>query len=172
MNHGHAGVPHGGALPLIGPDTVGHQRTLVPEAVLGVGLPVLGAVRMQPPDPVHLRPVFRQVGLGRQPPLLSELPQKGHQPVRAGGDKPGGENWLDMGEILAGLQPSQRLPPGLLRGLLQKPRRAVAVHVHLSHEAGDAGLFQLFHQNERGVGVEGGEHAHPCGAAGGQIPGE
>ena len=127
---------------------------------------------METADPVHLRLVFRQVRLDRQGLRPGQVPQKCQELVCAGGDEPGGEDGLDVGKVLTGLQPTQRLPAGVLCGLLQKTRRAVAVHVHLAHIAGETGPFQLLHQNQRGVGVEGGEHAHPGGAAGGQVPGQ
>ena len=72
----------------------------------------------------------------------------------------------------AAVQPAQRLGYGLLGGLLQRAGQAVAIHVHLAHIAGDAGPLQLFHQNQRGVGVEGGEHTHPGRAAGDQVGGQ
>ena len=69
-----------------------------------------------------------------------------------------------MGKAAAFREPPLRLPDGLLRGLLQNAGGGVAVHVHLARIAGDPGPLQLFHEDQRGVGVEGGEHSHPGGA--------
>ncbi|CAN4037230.1 hypothetical protein KMBAHK_KMBAHK_11545, partial [Dysosmobacter welbionis] len=69
-------------------------------------------------------------------------------------------------------QPAERLTPGLLCGLLQQAGGSVPVHVHLAHVAGDAGLLQFLHQDQRGVRVERGEHAHPRGAVCNKLPGQ
>ena len=144
MDHGDAGRPHGRPLPLVGPDAVGHEGLAVPEAVFRVGLPILAAAGVQFPDPLYLPRVLRQVGLDGEVPLRRQLSQKIHEPVGAGGGKPGGENGLDVPEVPALLQPEEGLPLGFLR-LLLKGGDAVAVHVHLSHVSGDPGLFQLLH---------------------------
>ena len=120
--------------------------------------------------PVHLRAVFRQVGLHRQIALRRQLSQKCHQLIRAGGGEPRGQNRLDVPEILTGIQPSQRFAHGFLCGLLQHAGCAVAVHVHLTYVAGDPRFFQLVHQDQGGVGVEGGKHTHPGRPAGHQFP--
>ena len=112
------------------------------------------------------------MGLDGQVPLRRQIPQESHQLVGARGGEPGGQHGLDVGKIPAGVQPAESLPLGFLGGLLQHAGGGVAVHVHLAHIAGDARLFQLVHQDESGVGVEGGEHAHPGGAVGHQLMGQ
>lgn len=66
VHHGDTGIFHGLPLPLIRPDTVGHEGAVIPKAVFGIGLPILLTVRVQLPDPLYFRPVFREVGLYRQ----------------------------------------------------------------------------------------------------------
>ena len=125
---------------------------------------------MELTHPIDLRAVFRQVGLDRQIPLRRQLSQKRHQFVGAGGGKPGGQHGLDMLKIAAGLQPPHRFPHGFLGAFFQNAGGGVSVHVHLAHIAGDARLFQLVHQNQGGVGVEGGKHAHPGRPVSRQFP--
>ena len=172
IDHGNAGVLHGLALPLIGPDAVRHDGAGIPEAKLGIGLPVLLAVGVKLADPFNLLVVFREVGLHGQIPLLRQLPQEGHQLIRAGGGEAGGQHGLDMLEILAAIQPAQRFGHGFLRRFFQNAGGVVAVHVDLAHVTDDAGLFQFVHQNERGVGVQGGEHADAGGTACNQLLGQ
>ena len=150
---------------------MGHQGPVAPEAVFCVSLPVLPAVRVQLLYPGNLPGVLRQVGLDREAPLRRQLPQKVHQFIGAGGGEPGGEDGLDVPEVPALLQPAEGFPLGFLR-LLLEGGDAVAVHVHLAHVSGDPGFFQLLHQNQRGLAVEGGEHAHPCGPVFNQLPGK
>ena len=171
MHRQHAGLPHGRPLPCVGPDAVSHDRAVVPQAEFGIGLPILLAVRVKPGHQLHFRGVLRQMGLHGQSPLRRQTAQEAHQPVCAGGREPGGQNGLHMGEVLTGLQPPQRFPLRVLRGFL-KLRHTVPVHVYLAHQTADAGFFQLFHQDERGVGVQGGEHAHTGGSPGNQLPGQ
>ena len=129
-----------------------------------VRLPILGTIRVQLPDPGNFRVVFAQMGLDRQTPLLGKFAQPRHQLIGAGWCKPGRQNGLDMTELPAALQPPQRLPLRFLRGLLEVDA-AVAVHIDLTHVARDAGPFQLLHQHQCGVRMEGGKHGHPCGTA-------
>ena len=127
---------------------------------------------MELADPLDLPVVLRQVGLDGQVPLRRQPPQKRHQPVGAGGGEPGRQHGLHKAEVPARLQPAEGRPFGILRGLLQHAGGGVPVHVHLAHVSGDAGLLQLLHQDQRGVRVEGGEHAHPGGAVFDELPGE
>ena len=164
VNHRHAVIPHGRPLPAVAVDTVGHQRPRPPQAVLVVRLPILGTIRVQLPDPGNFRVVFAQMGLDRQAPLPGQVAQPRHQLIGTGRRKPGRQNGLDMAELLAALQPPQRLPLRFLRGLLEVDA-AVAVHIDLSHISCDAGPFQLLHQYQCGVRMEGGKHGHPGSAA-------
>ena len=172
MDRCHAGVPHGLPLPRIGPYAVGHDGAAGPQAVFGIGLPVLLAARVELAHPGHLCLVLRQVGLDGEIPLRRQFAQKRHQLVSAGGGEPGRQHGLHQAEVLTGIQPAERLTPGLLCGLLQQAGGSVPVHVHLAHVAGDAGLLQFLHQDQRGVRVERGEHAHPRGAVCNKLPGQ
>ena len=73
---------------------------------------------------------------------------------------------------MASGKPTLRLSDGFCRSFLQNPRRAVAIHVDLSHIACHTRFFQLLHQDKGGVGVERGEHAHAGRAVGDQLMGE
>ena len=171
VDHHHAVLLDGPALPLVGVDAVGHDGVVLPQAVFVVGLPILAALRVQLPHPGDLMGVLRQVGLDVQPALGGQLAQRRHQLIGAAGREPGREDGLDVLEPAA-VQPAQRLGYGLLGGLLQSAGQAVAIHVHLTHVAGDAGTLQLVHEDQRGIGVEGGEHTHPGRAAGDQVGGQ
>ena len=72
----------------------GHHRVVLPKAVFVIGLPILGAVRVQLLHPGDLPPVFRQMGLDIQPPVPGDLPQGGHQLVGTAGGEAGGDNGL------------------------------------------------------------------------------
>lgn len=78
VDHRYPGVLHGLPLPLVRPDAVGHHGAVIPKAVLLVGLPILSAIRVELAYPVHLRAVFRQVGLHRAdrapPPAFPKMP--------------------------------------------------------------------------------------------------
>ena len=171
MDGGDPHRAHGVPLPPVGVDAVGHEGPLLPEAELGVGLPILPAVRVQTTHQLHLRPVFREVGLHRQVPLPGQLPQECHQSVRAGGGEAGRQDGLEAPEVLTFLQPAEGLPDGLLRGLLQA-LPAVAVHVHLADIAPDPGSLQLLHEDEGGRAVEGGEDGDPGGAVFHEVVGQ
>ena len=172
MDHRDPRLLHGRPLPFVGPDAVGHESAVVPQAELGVGLPILGAVRVQLAHPLDLPVIFGEVGLDGKMTLPGGLAQPGHQLIRAGGGEPGGEHGADVGEAAAFRKPPLRLPDGFLRGLLQDPGGGVAVHVHLAHIAGDPRPLQLLHEDQRGIGVEGGEHGHPGGAVGNELRGQ
>ena len=132
-------VLDGLALTLVGPDTVGHDGTVIPHVVLCVGLPVLLAVGMQFLDPGDLAGVLGQVGLDGQILLSGQLAQELHQLIGAGGGEAGGDDGLDMLEV-ALLDPLDGLVHGFLSGLLVV-LAAVAVHVDLADIAGDASLL-------------------------------
>ena len=96
MGHHHPGPADGGALPCVGVDAVGHHRVVLPEAVFVIGLPILGAVRVQLLHPGDLPPVFRQMGLDIQPPVPGDLPQGGHQLIGTAGGEAGGDDGPDV----------------------------------------------------------------------------
>ena len=169
VDHRDPGLLHGLALQLVGPDTVGHEGAVRPEAPLGVGFPVGIAVRAQGKDGFDLRVVFREVRLDGEVVFLYQVPQKVHQLIGAGGGEAGGDHGADVGKTLALLQPAEGLRLGFLGGLAEIVHHA-AVHVHLAHVPGDARLFQLLQEYQRGRAVEGGEDAHPGGAPLYQVP--
>ena len=104
VGHHHPGPADGGALPGVGVDAVGHHRVVLPQAVFVIGLPILGAVRVQLLHPGDLPPVFRQMGLDIQPPVPGDLPQGGHQLVGTAG----GEAGVIMGLTCSKWQPSSQ----------------------------------------------------------------
>ena len=171
VGHHHPGPADGGALPGVGVDAVGHHRVVLPQAVFVIGLPILGAVRVQLLHPGDLPPVFRQMGLDIQPPVPGDAAQGGHQLIGTAGGEAGGDDGPDVLKMAA-VQPAQGLGDGLLRGLLENAGQGVAVHIHLAHIARDPGPLQLLHKDPGGLGVQGGEHAHPGGAVGDQVGGQ
>ena len=141
VGHHHPGPADGGALPGVGVDAVGHHRVILPQSVLVVGLPVLLAVGVQLPHPVDLAGVLRQVGLDVQLPLPGQLPQRRHKLVGTAGREPRRDDGPDVFKMTP-VQPPHRLADGLLRGFLQHPGQAVAVHIHLAYIAGtDNGII-------------------------------
>ena len=101
---------------------------------------------------LHIQTLFRR-----------DLSEHGHQLIRAGRGEARCQDRLDAGEAAAFCEPAQRFADGLFGGLL-KIFAAVAVHVYLADKAGHARTFQLLHQHERCVRMQGGEHAHARGA--------
>ena len=150
---------------------MGHHRVILPQSVLVVSFPVLLAVGVQLPHPLDLAGVLRQVGLDVQLPLPGQLPQRRHKLVGTAGREPRRDDGPDVFKMTP-VQPPHRLADGLLRGFLQHPGQAIAIHVHLAYIAGDAGPLQLIHQDPRGLRVKGREHAHPRGAAGDEVSGQ
>ena len=122
---------------------------------------------MQFLDPCNLAGVLGQVRLDGQILLCGQLAQELHQLVGAGGSEAGGDDGLDMLEV-ALLDPLDGLVHGFLSGLLIV-LAAVAVHVDLTDIAGDASLLQLFHQDQSGLAVQGGEHDDTGGTVGNQL---
>ena len=152
--HHHTGITDGRPFPLVGVDAVGHHRVILPQSVLVVGLPVLLAVGVQLPHPVDLAGVLRQMRLDVQLPLPGQLPLRRHKLIGTAGREPRRDDGPDVFKM-APVQPPHRLADGLLRGFLQYPGQAIAVHVHLAYIAGDAGPLQLIHQDPCGLRVEG-----------------
>ncbi len=169
MDRPDAGGGHGLLLPPAAVDAVGHEGAVLPEAVLVVALPVLGAVGVEFLHPGDLAGVLREMGLDRKVPLRRQLPEGLHETVGAGRSEPGGQDGPDVGEA-AVFQPPEGLGEGLRRLLLRGS--GVAVHVHLANVPRDPGFLQLLHEDERGIGVPGGEGGYPGGAGGDEVPGQ
>lgn len=157
-------LAHGLALALVGVDAVRHDGMVLPQPRAVVALPILRAVGAELFDPRDLTLIFGQVRLDVQPALRGELAEPAHQLVGARWGEARRQDGLDGLEAPARIQPAQRFALGLL-GRLLKLGAAVAVHVDLADIARDARLFELFHQNERRVRVEGGKHANARRAA-------
>lgn len=75
VHHGDTGIFHGLPLPLIRPDTVGHEGAVIPKAVFGIGLPILLTVRVQLPDPLYFRPFSERWGCTGRPRSAASLPK-------------------------------------------------------------------------------------------------
>ena len=157
------GLTDGAALARIRVDAVRHDGAVLPQTEFIVALPVPRAVGVQLAHPRDLIEVFRKMRLHIQTFFRRDLSERGHQLIRAGRSEARRQDRLDVGEAAAFFEPAQCLADGVSGGLL-KIFAAVAVHVYLADKAGHARTFQLLHQHERCVRMQGGEHAHTCGA--------
>ena len=90
MDRCHAGVPHGLPLPRIGPDAVGHDGAAGPQAVFGIGLPVLLAARV---DKIIEGPCGTVVYNAETGEYLCDVTEDGQEVILLRGGRGGQGNW-------------------------------------------------------------------------------